>query len=572
MIKNKYVAAICCIVMALAVVFTALFSAFIVNHRITDNTGYNAEYADKLFDTSYVHSIDIRVKDEDWRNMIKKASEEQFVNCDVTIDGTKLVNVALRPKGMTSLSNVEKMGSERFSFKIDFDGFNQGTNYMGLDTLCLNNVIQDNTYMKDYFSYRMMNEAGAKAPLCSYTNITVNGKNFGLYVAVEAVEESFAKRVYGNEHGKLYKPELLPSSEENGNAEVALLYKGDDVNSYPAIWDGAVFDTENADKKRLIQALKDLNEGENLEKCVNVDEVLRYFAVHNFVVNFDSYTGILKHNYYLYEKDGQLSMAAWDYNLSFGGGAMDISIGGSADSEESKIDNSTQQVNYPIDTPVSMTTLEERPMLGRLLENEEYMHRYHNYLSDFVSDYIESGRFDDEYNRVYNMIIQYVGNDPTKFCTMEQFTEAAATLQKFCDLRAQSVRGQLDGVIPATTDGQEDNPYVRIDASMIDVNCMGTMMGDDMPFGGGEGMPEEIDVAMVANVFGLETDALEGKSQEEIVQTLIETLINQGQMGMMGGGMDDMQGMITNVCLYGGLSIILLILGLFCAFKFKKRC
>lgn len=572
MIKNKYVTAICWSVIAFAVVFTTLFSAFVVNHRATDNKGYNAEYADKLFDTSYVHSIDIRVKDEDWRNMIAKASEEQFINCDVTIDGIKLVNVALRPKGMTSLSNVEKMGSERFSFKIDFDGFNQGINYLGLDTLCLNNVIQDNTYMKDYFSYRMMNEAGVKAPLCSYVNITVNGKNFGLYIAVEAIEESFAKRVYGNEHGKLYKPELLPSREENGNAEVALLYKGDNVNSYPAIWDGSVFDIENSDQKRLIQAVKDLNEGKNLEECINVDEVLKYFAVHNFVVNFDSYTGILKHNYYLYEKDGQLSMIAWDYNLSFGGGTMDISIGDSSDSKESKIDNSTRQVNYPIDTPISMTTLEERPMLGKLLENEEYKRRYHNYLSEFVANYMESGRFDDEYNKVYNMIIQYVGNDPTKFCTMEQFTEATATLQKFCNLRAQSVRSQLDGVIPATIDGQEENPYALIDASMIDVNSMGTMMGDEMPFDDGEGMPEEIDIATVAKIFGLEIDALDGKSQEEIVQTLIETLINQGQMGMMGGGMDQMQGMITNVCLYGGVSAVLLALGLLCAFKFKKRC
>ena len=51
---------------------------------------------------------------------------------------------------------------------------------------------------------------------------------------------------------------------------------------------------------------------------VNVEEVLRYFVVHNFVVNGDSYTGSIIHNYYLYEEDGQLSMIPWDYNLAFG--------------------------------------------------------------------------------------------------------------------------------------------------------------------------------------------------------------------------------------------------------------
>ncbi len=50
-----------------------------------------------------------------------------------------------------------------------------------------------------------------------------------------------------------------------------------------------------------------------------MDEVLRYFVVHNFVVNGDSYTGSMIHNYYLYEQDGKLSMIPWDYNLAFGG-------------------------------------------------------------------------------------------------------------------------------------------------------------------------------------------------------------------------------------------------------------
>ena len=34
--------------------------------------------------------------------------------------------------------------------------------------------------------------------------------------------------------------------------------------------------------------------------------MIRYFVVHNFVCNFDSYTGSMIHNYYLYEEDGQL--------------------------------------------------------------------------------------------------------------------------------------------------------------------------------------------------------------------------------------------------------------------------
>lgn len=557
--------------MAAAAFVTVLFASTVLRQErsLSNDAPLPMEYAETLFDPSYVHTIEIQVKDEDWRGMTANAEEEQYINCDITIDGTKMINVALRPKGMTSLSNVVAMGSERFSFKIDFDGFNHGTNYKGLDALCLNNIIQDNTYMKDYFSYRMMQEAGAEAPLCSYANITVNGKNFGLYLAVEAIEESFAKRVYGNDYGTLYKPELMPSSDENGNREVALQYKGDDPEQYPSIFNHAVFDTKPADRDRLIQALKALNEGENLSEAVNVEAVLRYFVAHNFVVNFDSYTGILMHNYYLHERDGQLSMVAWDYNLAFGGGAMTLPIGGTADVDPNVVDNATRQVNYPIDTPVSMTTLSDRPMLGRLLENKDFLEQYHVLFHHFLSDYMESGRFDEEYDQVYHMILQYVGSDPTKFCTTEQFMDSAAILHRFCTMRTQSVRGQLTGTIPATLDGQDDAPALLVDASSLDVNAMGTMMGDEMPFG--ENGMDTLDVGMVAEVFGLDSQLLEGKSQEEIVQTLIETMINQGQIGMMHGTMGDMQNTFSTAALYAGSSLILLVIGLFCVFKFKRR-
>lgn len=112
----------------------------------------------------------------------------------------------------TSLTTVESYGSDRYSFKIEFDYYDDAINYYGLDKLCLNNIIQDNTYMKDYLTYQLMREFGADAPLCSYSYITVNGNDWGLYLAVEGIEDSFLQRCYGNDHGQLYRkydPQLL---------------------------------------------------------------------------------------------------------------------------------------------------------------------------------------------------------------------------------------------------------------------------------------------------------------------------------------------------------------------------
>ncbi|MBQ4091768.1 MAG: CotH kinase family protein, partial [Firmicutes bacterium] len=100
--------------------------------------------------------------------------------------------------------------------------------------------------------------------------------------------------------------------------DVLLKYTDENPESYSNIFDNAKTDITNSDQTRLIEALRNLNSGKNIEDTVDTDAVIRYFAVHNFVLNFDSYTGSMIHNYYLYEKDGQLIMIPWDYNLAFG--------------------------------------------------------------------------------------------------------------------------------------------------------------------------------------------------------------------------------------------------------------
>ena len=213
-----------------------------------------------------------------------------------------------------------------------------------------------------------------------------------------------------------------------------------------------------------------------------MDEVIRYFVVHNFVCNFDSYTGSMIHNYYLYEEDGQLSMIPWDYNLAFGGfqGVQDAAA----------------LVNYPIDTPVSGGTVESRPMLAWIFASEEYTELYHQYFGEFIETYFDSGYFARMMDQVYDLIAPYVERDPTKFCTYEEFETGFAALKEFCLLRAESVSGQLAGTIPSTDEGQSQDSGTLVDASDLDISDMGSMNrggmgGRDFPQAGeGSAAPE----------------------------------------------------------------------------------
>ncbi|KNZ43513.1 CotH kinase family protein [Acetobacterium bakii] len=539
MVNNKNINRVCIIIGIVTVIIAVVFSYFGESLGITATTA-DLSYVTTLFDDSTVHAIDIEISEDDWNTLQETATDEEYQRCAVTIDGEKISNVAIRPKGNSSLSSVASTESERYSFKIDFDEYSDGLSYNGLDKLNLNNVISDNTYLKDYLSYNMMAYMGVDAPLTSFVRVSVNGEYFGLYLAVEDVEEAFAQRNYGTDTGNIYKPDSMNLNDENGmgggNGEmpdmsnrpdmlpttdtnqatdttpkidatsqtqelpnmdqmpdmgnmpggnsgndVALIYSDDELSSYDNIWSNAVFDVTNADKETLIDSIKKLNAGENLEDVVDVEEVLKYFVVHSFVDNFDSYTGSMKHNYYLREEDGQISVIAWDYNLAFSafsGGGMG---GRTTTTAVSSTDEATTLVNYPIDTPVSGTTMEERPLLNELLENDEYLALYHQYYQEFITGYFDSGEYEAVIDNAVSLISTYVEDDPTAFCTYDEYENGVAVLKQFCDLRAESISGQLAGTIPATTTGQSEQPDTLIDASTIDIAAMGSnLMGKDM--------------------------------------------------------------------------------------------
>ena len=458
MSTHKYIERIC----AVAALLTVILAVFFMNAEKfgIQPTSQAKEYETSLFDTSYVHTINIEM--DDWDGFLDTCIDEEYTVCDITIDGETVSNVAIRGKGNTSLTQVASYGNDRYSFKIEFDHYDSTKTYYGLDKLSLNNIIQDNTYMKDYLTYQMMGYFGVNAPLCSYVWVTVNGEDWGLFLAVEEPEEAFARRNFGNDHGKLYKPDYRSLNAEN--ADVALRYIDDNPDSYPGIFENAKFKVSEADQKRMIEALKTLSTGEKLETAVNVDEVLRYFTVQVFVMNWDSYLGHTGHNYFLYEENGILSILPWDYNLAFGTYALGMT---------DPVKDPNILINYPINTPAEGEVMLNRPLYHNLMKHDEYFARYHAYFDKLLSEYFESGRFAVTLRQTAKQIAPYVQKDPTAFCSYEDHQLAVDTLEEVCLLRAESIRGQLDGEIPATIRGQAENPDAKVDASVVKLTDLG---------------------------------------------------------------------------------------------------
>ena len=472
---------ICVAALALAVLIAALaFCAPALGYEATSG-GVVLGYEERLFDTSVVHTIDIVM--DDWEGFIAGCEDEEYVLCDLVIDGEEQPGAGIRAKGNTSLSSVAAYGNDRYSFKIEFDHYDSSLSYYGLDKLNLNNIIQENTYMKDFLSYQLMAAAGAAAPLCSYVWITVNGEDWGLYLAVEGVEESFLLRNYGTDYGELYKPDSMEMGGGRGSGggfggRGGMGGMPSDMGEPPEDMGGMPDMSEMPEMGEIpdmgevpeMGEMPEIGGGMGGGMMGGSSDVLLVYTDDDY----DSYANIFDNAktdvsnadkdrlidalQALGEDGGLLSMLPWDYNLAFGG------FMGSSDAEA--------LVNWSIDDPTSDGDTESRPMLAWIFESEEYTELYHAAFAEFIESVFTSGEFERLFDETVELISPYVERDPTKFCTYEEFELGAETLREFCLLRAESIGYQLAG---------ED---VTVDASGLDISAMGSM---NNTAGGGKG-------------------------------------------------------------------------------------
>ncbi|MGO4987049.1 CotH kinase family protein [Gallicola sp. Sow4_E12] len=514
MLKSKRINMIVAVAVGFALIISIGLAIAGNVHNENGDLKTETEYATKIFGADII-SIEIIADETDWQEMLDNATSEQYIMADVIVNGTKFKNVGVRPKGNSSLSQVASSDSDRYSFRLQFDEYIKDQTCFGLESFVVNNMLGDNTYMKEYVSYELMQEIGVEAPYFGYADMKVNGESWGLYLAVELYNESYEARTFGTTSGMMYNvksmdmgnnkdgdespqenAELPPSGQAgekllntqgvaNPSAETqtevespssrfkgamggrgsnggSLEYSTDEVSSYGAIFDNVVGKGDDDDFKRVITALKALSEGENLENYFDVDQILRYLAAHTIVVNLDSYSSSMAQNYYLYENDGKITILPWDYNLAWGGFQS-----GSASSV----------INFPIDAPVSGVEMSSRPLIEKLFSNTEYLEKYHGYLQELMANYFTDGKWEEKITQLDALISDYVKNDNTAFCTFEEYETAVETFKTLGNLRYQSIQGQLDGTVPSTTEEQTANPDKLISADNLSLSSLGSMMG-----------------------------------------------------------------------------------------------
>ena len=501
------------------------------------------------FDSSSLMRVDVTVDSADWQAMLDSAASEEYIECDIALNGESVSSAGIRCKGNSSLSMTQ---DERYSFKISFGEYVKKQTFHGLDKMVLNNTQSDNTFIKEYLSYYLLNRAGAKTPLFAMAEIYVNGEYWGLYLAVECIDDAFIERNFSTDGGFLYKPDgtggmgggrsgdqddgfsdftppdgfnmgdnaqndetasdgTTPPDKPNDSADASAQTDGSTSNApTPSdLPDGDFSDFTPPDENggfggsaqsaaalgylgddiSLYGDIFDYSKTNDPSDADKTRLIASLKAISegelDAALDVDGAISWLAANALLGNDDGYLGSMLHNYYLYELNGKLTILPW---DYNLAFGGFAGGSAVSAVNDPIDTPAWGERPLVTALLSDEDRLEQYHNILYELAA-FLTDGSMDALIDELTAMIDESVQNDPTKECTYEDYLTAIQTLRSFCALRGESILGQLDGSIPSTTAGQAEDSSALIQADFA-LSDMGAQGGGKGGFGNFNGFDQ----------------------------------------------------------------------------------
>jgi spore coat protein CotH len=275
----------------------------------------SAQTASDLFNPDVLHEIRISIHPVDWQNLKIHFNENTHYPADFhwIYQGRDIVaqQVSVRSRGLGSRSGVKP------GLTVDFGRFTDRT-FLGLKSVVLRNNAQDASMLRERLAMAFMNLMGIPAPRETHARLYINGAYAGLYSLVEAVDEPFLQRVFGQVNGYLYDYEW--------GFSWFFEYLGADPAKYsPVLFkpETHVIDPAPWPLEWTFRAINDTTDSwfENqVSQYVDLTGLMRYIAVENFLAEQDGLLGDWGvNNFYLYrfENSDQSQFIPWDRSQSF---------------------------------------------------------------------------------------------------------------------------------------------------------------------------------------------------------------------------------------------------------------
>ena len=347
----------------------------------------------------YIHPRDLMdLKSDIWN--------EEPVNATMKI-GTKRYHIQINYRG----SHIRKLKKKSYFVKC----INPKT-INGAREFHLNAEYKDPSLMRNKLSLDFFQDIGVMSPSSGYISVKINGKNEGVYLHLDSVDELFL--------------------EENNKPIGSIFYAIDDDANFSLI--GSF---EEGAKKSLIQGYeqkcgnkkdqKKLEEliyvtnitgrdtfEEEIEKYLDTKQYLKWLAGVVCTQNFDGFV----HNYSLYlnSKTGLFEIMPWDFDATWG----------------RDINGHVMPFDY-------VRCQGYNTLTARLLDLPCYQEMYIGILNDILNEKFTSEYMSPIINELFNTLCPYIQDDPYLKNQQEMFVKEPDFILSFVDKRNAYLKDDL---------------------------------------------------------------------------------------------------------------------------------
>lgn len=369
-----------------------------------------------IYDLNKIQTIELFIETPNWDNRLnayKKQGLDKRIPAKMVLNGVTYDTVGVRYKGNSSYFNTRKDNTTKLPFNIKINYTNKNQRLPGgYKRIKLSNIFRDPSFLREVLSYEIAGNY-MPAPRANFAKLYINEQYIGLYNNTESVDEPFLKTHFQEEDGVLFKCDPAWKAKNiagcKPNQKSTLVYMAKDSACYTNSYELKT-KTGWPELINLTDILN--NKTEKIETVLNVDQILWMLAFNNVLVNLDSYTGRLSHNYYLYQDiNGIFQPIIWDLNMSFGGfrfGGTDKAL------SNEELQTLSPFIHFKTKNP-------DRPLISLLLKNNLYRKVYLAHMQTILNEHFSNGKYKERAKIVQTIIDAEVQKDPNKLYDYEGF-------------------------------------------------------------------------------------------------------------------------------------------------------
>ena len=362
---------------------------------------------DDFYDVNAIQEIKITFEQDNWRYVLDslRFNGEGLLLGAIEINGQKFNDIGVRYRGSRSF----QPGNKRNSLYIKLNFIDKEQSYQGQQTVKLSSALRDPSMVREVLGYEIARKY-MPAPRANYTKVIVNGEYYGLFVNVEPIDDAFLTHHFGNSKGTFVQcaPNLVEEEPQGCKSDVFGSLQYD--NSAKCYLHNFVLLSESG-WDDLIELTYVLNQKpDEVSRVLDVDRTLWMLAYNNLLVNLSSYTGRYSENYYLYkDEQGHFLPILYDLNLCFGS-YKNTGIGSDLKLKE------LQEMD-----PLLHIDNSAKPLISRLLGNEEYKKIYLAHMRNIMGDFFRKDQYAERAKELQGLIRKAFEEDTNRYYSMEDF-------------------------------------------------------------------------------------------------------------------------------------------------------